>query len=101
MWTAVEQIDLKTAITMDGGLRTVVIQKTLDLSVMQALQVLYTINEMKSTKVQTLGAVALPTRTACTDEASIVGLSPLSWAIVLDSNVLPCLESVYIRVCIL
>ena len=37
---------------------------------------------MKSTKVQTLGAVALHATTACTDDASIVVLSPLSWAIV-------------------
>ena len=37
---------------------------------------------MKSTKVQTLGAVTLHATTACTDEASIVGLSPLNWAIV-------------------
>ena len=35
---------------------------------------------MKSTKVQTLGAVVLHATTACTDDASIVG--PLSWAIV-------------------
>ena len=31
---------------------------------------------MKSTKVQTLGAVALHATTACTDDLSIVGLSP-------------------------
>jgi len=38
--------------------------------------------EMKSTKVQTLGAVALHSTTAYTDEASIIGLSSLNWAIV-------------------
>jgi len=32
--------------------------------------------------VQTLGAVALHAKTACTDEASIIGLSSLNWAIV-------------------
>ena len=37
---------------------------------------------MKSTKVQTLGAVVLRAKTACTDDASIVGLGPLNWAIV-------------------
>jgi len=39
---------------------------------------------MKSTKVQTLGAVALHATTDldCTDDASIVGLGPLNWAIV-------------------
>ena len=37
---------------------------------------------MKSTKVQTLGAVGLHATTACTDDASIVGLGPLNWAIV-------------------
>ena len=37
---------------------------------------------MKSTKVQTLGAVTLHATTACTDDASIVGLSPLNWAVV-------------------
>ena len=37
---------------------------------------------MKGTDVQTLGAVALHATTACTDDASIVGLSPLNWAIV-------------------
>jgi len=37
---------------------------------------------MKSTKVQTLSAVALHTTTDCTDGASIVGLGPLNWAIV-------------------
>jgi len=37
---------------------------------------------MKSTKVQALGAVALhATTAACTDDASIVGLGPLNWAI--------------------
>ena len=39
-------------------------------------------NRMKSTKVQTLGAVALHATTAYTDDASIVGLGPLNWAIV-------------------
>ena len=34
---------------------------------------------MKSTNVQTLGAVALHATTAYTDEASIVGLGPLNW----------------------
>ena len=37
--------------------------------------------EMKSTKVQTLSAVALHATTACTDDSSIVGLDPLNWAI--------------------
>ena len=37
---------------------------------------------MKSTKVQTLGAVTLCATTDCTDGASIVGLGPLNWAIV-------------------
>ena len=37
---------------------------------------------MKSTKAQTLGAVALHATTACSDDASIVVLSPLNWAIV-------------------
>ena len=37
---------------------------------------------MKSTKVQTLGVVALHATTDCTDDASIVGLGPLNWAIV-------------------
>ena len=36
---------------------------------------------IKSTKVQTLGAVALHATTDCTDDASIVGLGPLNWAI--------------------
>ena len=36
----------------------------------------------KHYKVQTLGTVALHATTACTDDASIVGLSPLNWAIV-------------------
>jgi len=36
-------------------------------------------SSMKSTKVQTLGAVALRATTACTDEASIIGLSSLHW----------------------
>ena len=35
--------------------------------------------KLKSTKVQTLSAVAT---TDCTDDASIVGLGPLNWAIV-------------------
>ena len=39
-------------------------------------------DSMKSTKVQTLGVVVLHTTTACTDDASIIGLSPLNWAIV-------------------
>ena len=45
--------------------------------------------EMKSTKVQTLGAVALHATctTACTDETSIIGLSSLNWAI----SLMPCL----------
>jgi len=37
---------------------------------------------MKSTKVQTLGAVALHATTDCTDGASIFGLGPLNWVIV-------------------
>ena len=32
---------------------------------------------MKSTKVQTLGAVTLLATAACTDDTNIVGLSPL------------------------
>ena len=36
--------------------------------------------EMKSTKVQTLGAIALHATTDYTDDASIVGLGPLNWA---------------------
>ena len=32
---------------------------------------------MKTTKVQTLGAVALYATAACTDDASIVGFGPL------------------------
>ena len=42
---------------------------------------------MKSTKVQTLGAVALHTITACTDDASAIVC------------VLPCLGSVHVGVC--
>ena len=34
--------------------------------------------KMKSTKVQTLGAVALHSITPCTNDASIAGLSPLN-----------------------
>ena len=34
------------------------------------------LHQMKSTKVQILGAVALPATTACTDDAIIVGLGP-------------------------
>ena len=37
---------------------------------------------MKSTRVQTLGTVALHATTDCTDDASIVCLGPLNWAIV-------------------
>ena len=37
---------------------------------------------MKSTEVQTLGAVALHATTAYRDDATIDGLSPLNWAIV-------------------
>jgi len=37
---------------------------------------------VKSTKVQTLGAVALPATTAYTNDASIVDLGPFSQAIV-------------------
>ena len=37
---------------------------------------------MKSTKVQTLGAVALNATTACTDDASIAGFGPLHLDIV-------------------
>ena len=37
---------------------------------------------MKSAKVQTLGTVTLRATTDCTDDASIVGLGPLNWAIV-------------------
>ena len=33
-------------------------------------------------KVQTLGTVALHATTAYTDDANIIGLSPLKWAIV-------------------
>ena len=36
---------------------------------------------MKSTKVKTLGTVALHATTDCTDDAKIVGLGPLNWAI--------------------
>ena len=36
----------------------------------------------KKIKVQTLGAVALHATTACTDDASTVGLNPLNCAIV-------------------
>ena len=38
--------------------------------------------QMKSTKVKTLGTVALHATTACTDDASIIDLGPFSWAIV-------------------
>ena len=38
--------------------------------------------QMKSTKVKPLGTVALHATTAFTDDASIIDLSPLSWAIV-------------------
>ena len=41
-----------------------------------------TTSQMKSTKVQTLGAIALHATTDCTEDASIVGLVPLNWAIV-------------------
>jgi len=37
---------------------------------------------MKSTIVQTLGAVTLHVTKDCTDDASIVALGPLTWAIV-------------------
>ena len=37
---------------------------------------------MKSTKVQILCAVTLHATTDCIDDASIVGLGPLNWAIV-------------------
>ena len=37
---------------------------------------------MKSTKVQTLGAVALHAITDCTDDASIVGLEQLGYSLV-------------------
>ena len=49
---------------------------------------------MKSTEVQTLGAVALYTTTACTDEASIIGLGSLNWAIAALSGMLygPCVH---------
>ena len=40
-----------------------------------------TIVLMKSTKVQTLGAVTLRATTACTDDANIVSLGPLNMAI--------------------
>ena len=39
-------------------------------------------NQMKSTKVQTLSTVTLHATTDCTDDASIVGLGPVNWAIV-------------------
>ena len=39
-------------------------------------------DRMKSTKVQTLSAITLHTTTDYTDDASILGLGPLSWAIV-------------------
>ena len=48
---------------------------------------------MKSTKVETLSAVILHATTDCTDDASIVGLGPLKWAIIL-----PCLACC--RICI-
>ena len=41
-----------------------------------------TTENIKSTKVQTLGAVTLHATTAYTDDTSIVGLGPLNWAIV-------------------
>jgi len=50
---------------------------------------------MKSTKVQTLGAVALHAATACTGDASSIGLSPLNCG--QESSVLPCLTCC--RVC--
>ena len=51
----------------------------------------------ESTQVQTLGAVAI---TACTDDASIAGLSPLNWPISFVSYlVLHAAESVHIHVC--
>ena len=37
---------------------------------------------MKTTKVQTLGAIAFHATTDYTDDAGIVGLGPLNWAIV-------------------
>ena len=55
---------------------------------------------MKSTEVQTLGTVALHATTACTDDASIDGLSPLNWARVLSCLVLHVIGSVCVcRVC--
>ena len=46
------------------------------------INVIITSTLMKSTKVQTLGAVTLHATTDCTDDAGIVGLGPLNWAIV-------------------
>ena len=52
------------------------------------------INEKHQLEVQTLGAVALHTTIACTDDASIVGLSPLNWTILVSCLV----GSVHVRV---
>ena len=42
------------------------------------------LHEEMKTKVQILGTAALHATTACTDNANIVGSSPLNWAIVLS-----------------
>ena len=39
-------------------------------------------NTTNGNEKQTLNAVALPATTACTDDANIVALGPLTWAIV-------------------
>ena len=52
------------------------------LIIMHTLGHLKSVFSVKSTKVQTLGAVTLRATTDCTDDASIVGLGPLNWAIV-------------------
>ena len=56
---------------------------------------------MKSTKVQTLGAVALHATAACTDEASIIGLTPCTQ---LGCSLVSCLVlhvvgSVHVHMC--
>ena len=56
-------------------------------------------NAMKSTKVQTLGAVAWHATTACTDDTSIAGLCPFHSAIV-SCLVFHAVGSVHVRVCI-
>ena len=59
-----------------------------------AVEVAASINEKHQLEVQTLGAVALHTTTACTDDASIVGVGPLNWAILVSCLV----GSVHVRV---